>query len=78
MTRAELCRRHADELGESPWLRPWVEDGDEDLGAAEARYREAVTAAKVELRARGVELHRRMTTRHGLQTTCLAMTTEES
>jgi hypothetical protein len=78
MTAEELLAAFAGELDESPWLRAFVSDGDTSLDEAERRWRDAVAAAKVELRAKGVELHRRMTTRHGLQTTCLAMTTEES
>jgi hypothetical protein len=78
VTVEELLVLHAGALAEKPWLRIYVEDGDESLDEAEARWREAVAAARVELRSRGVELHRRMTTRTGLRTTALARTVEES
>ncbi len=65
------------ELREKPWLEPFVEDGDEDLEAVEERWREAVEAAKAELRRLGVTVYTRMKTSSGLETTALLVTPEQ-
>jgi hypothetical protein len=58
-------------LASKPWLRPFVEDDDEDLEPAEERWREAVDLAVRELEALGVVVHERAKTKSGLQTTML-------
>jgi hypothetical protein len=75
VTVNELLARHADELA-APWLRPFVEDGDEDLGPAKKRWTDCQRSSRLALRARGVELHRRVRGRNGLSTTALAVETE--
>jgi hypothetical protein len=77
MTVEELLAEYAAELAEEPWLRAFIEPDDEDLQPADARWREAQTEAKVQLRAKGVELRRRAVTKSGLRTTSLAVTAEE-
>lgn len=63
-------------LAERPWLKPFLEDGDEDLEPAERRWSEAVREAKAELRRLGVVVHERARTRSGLETTALVLTIE--
>jgi hypothetical protein len=63
-------------LAERPWLRPFVEPDDEDLEAAEERWREAVEAAKAELRRLGVVVQERARTADGYETTMLKMPSE--
>jgi hypothetical protein len=42
MTVEELLAEFADEIGAEPWLRVWVEDGDESLVEARQRLDECV------------------------------------
>jgi hypothetical protein len=56
-------------LERKPWLRLYLVDGDEDLIGARARYKEAQQEARVQLRKKGKEPHRRMVARGGIQTT---------
>jgi hypothetical protein len=73
----ELLARHAVVLAERPWLRPFIESGDVDLEAAEKRWEDCQRRSRLALRARGVELHRRVRGRNGLSTTALAIETEK-
>jgi hypothetical protein len=77
VTVKELFVEHADELAAAPWLRPFVEDGDVDLEPARRRWELCQRGSRLALRARGVELHRRVRGRNGLYTTALAVGTEE-
>ena len=77
MTVKELFAEHADELAAAPWLRAFVEDGDETLEPATKRWEDCQRRARLALRARGVELYRRMRGRNGLSTTALAVATEQ-
>lgn len=65
-------------LEAEPWLIAFVEDADEDLDAAQARYREAVEAARERLHTRGVAVYHRMQPRRGVQTTALDISEESS
>jgi hypothetical protein len=60
MKFAELLARYADELAARPWLRPFVEDDDEDLEPAKKRWEDCQRRSPLALRARGIELHRRV------------------
>jgi hypothetical protein len=72
VTVEELVATFADELDEAPWLRVWVEDGDESLVEARQRFDECVREATVALRARGVEVRSLVVTADGVETTMLA------
>jgi hypothetical protein len=72
MTVEELLAAFADELDEAPWLRVWVEDGDESLVEARQRFDQCVDEAMVSLRARGVEVRSLVVTAGGIETTMLA------
>ena len=56
-------------LEKKPWLRLYLVEGDRDLIAARARYKEAQEEARFQLRKKGKEPHRRMVARGGIQTT---------
>jgi hypothetical protein len=73
----DVLKLFADELAARQWLRPFVEDGDETLEPAQKRWEDCQRRSRVALRARGVELHRRVRGRNGLQTTALAIESEE-
>jgi hypothetical protein len=77
MTVDELLTRHAAELADRPWLRPFVEDDDEDLEPATRRWQDCQRRSRLALRARGIGLHRRVGGRNGLSTTALAVETGE-
>jgi hypothetical protein len=72
MTVEELLATFADEIDEAPWLRVWVEDGDDSLVEARQRFEECVSEALVHLRARGVEVRSLAVTADGVETTMLA------
>jgi hypothetical protein len=59
------------ELSESPWLEPFIEDGDDDLEPARRRYNQAVTAAHAQIRATGQTVYKRQYTTTGAETTAL-------
>lgn len=70
--------RMKSELKSKPWLQPFIEDGDEDLGPAKERWREAVDLAIRQLEEMGVEVHQRMRTESGLETTALVVSQREA
>lgn len=76
MNTSELRKLFADELAERPYLRAFIEDDDEDLEPAKERWRDCQRRSRLALRARGVDLHRRVRGRNGLSTTALAVETE--
>jgi hypothetical protein len=67
----DVLKLFADELAARPWLRPFVEDGDESLEPAEKRWEDCQRRSRLALRARGVELHRRVRGHNGLTTTAV-------
>jgi hypothetical protein len=76
MTASEVGKKYRNDLAEKPWLRSFIDDGDDDLEPAKARWREAQAEARIALRHKGVELHRTMTTANGLRTTALLVKNE--
>lgn len=56
-------------LEKRPWLVLYLEDDDESLTEARTRHRMAQKEARIELRKRGQEPHRRMAARGGITTT---------
>jgi hypothetical protein len=71
MTIKELFAEHAAKLAAAPWLKAFVEDGDESLEPATARWQDCQRRSRLALRARGVELHRRVRGHNGLTTTAV-------
>lgn len=72
-----MNKRMSEGLEKRPWLRPFVEDGDQSLAPAERRWNEAVELAMAELEKLGIEIYKRMKTAGGMETTALVVTGKE-
>ena len=64
-----------DALEQEPWLRPWIEEGDEDLIQARVRFKQAERAAEFRMAREGITYRRRLE-KGGVLTTALDMLKE--